>query len=1772
MSAKPDFDKPDFAFPATVEKEAMARLNSPQPDIRMKAVMEIVTAKSMVSRDSLAAMPAFIAEMSAKETAADYKGLLTLYRARILADIYNSNSWQFDRVDSPLEPLPDDIMLWSGGQFRAECTRLVDEAGGLLAPYGTRRLEDYSLVVDIPKDSRDFFPYLRDFYYSCAAEICPSKSKDYEMEACRLSSEGSPEWAVWVCREKDNLAELQKLYSDWHTGLAGAYILNSVVENFSRWIDGDDAVWAIDNLKNYLSGNSPNSVTPALDNKLKELTLPRLQISSASASAPGAMVEVVCEYGFTPVIGVELLKLSSWSSPRRNARHVELFAKDVDETVIKGHDTISFRAPEAGYYLLRPYLGKDAADKNSGTQELLVTPWVPILVGDGKRYMAAVADYESGEPVRHVDISLLNPRDNALKSMGSTNSDGLLDFAAPARNSSWGAYPLVLSDGNTKKLRFQSVAAYVADSRNRMSDVQGSIFVSRPVYHQGDTVEWAVMATVTDSRGMTQLMKDDSVTVTLYDVNYTKLVSKVCRLDDFGRASGAFELPVDRLTGRYRLEATHRGRDVTQAFFMVSDFKMAVFEIKDLKAIYKDGVVEVSGNAMRFSGAPMPDAMVALEIYNVYSDTLRTAADGSFSAGIPVDSLPEGFRNIGVSVTSPAGELVESGLRVRFGREFDLEYDRYGQTVVNMDKGIVLPVRATDVEGNSASMAVDWVLKGEGTEYRGRAEINPSGLVIADDSVAPGTYVLDVFPAQEAQSDSITGMAVELYSIERNDLPAGLGLLLPEKTLSVEKGTIPELVAGLGTEGTLYVFYPAHSDSLKAKQIKLGKGFAKLHFNDLPDNDCVVTLARVVNGRVFNESVRIVRTEPRKARLEGASWRDNLIPGSPEQWTLKFTVDGRPAGGAMVATMYNEALNQLYPLSWPAGIQRLLDDVVRSYSQSLSAFVTGHYSTNIFGKFSYSPGFALSYPAYMFMPRETYGHVMYKSAMMAAPMMAEAIEEEDGVVESSRAYSAGGAVNDLSLSMADSDMVEVGAETTAGEAPGNPDFEFRDSETLQALWMPSITIDDNGEASIHFVVPNAVGSWSFHAIAWNDRLAAPQLVKALQASKPVMVAATVPRFLRRGDEAVIKSTVINNSDEALDVEVVSEIFNPATGTVLSCDTSVVALSPGSQSAVDVRMAATPEMSSAGFRVRAQAAAFSDGEQWEIPVLDALTTAIDSEIFYLSEETPEYDMTIPADKSGKGSVALEYCQNPVWNAVKSLPGMYQTSPITSLGAASSAYAAFVARSLYHRYPSIRQALDLWMTENDGEALISKLEKNEDLKLLTLQRTPFVGAADANTQQMRQLALTFDKKEIEAIIKAAVAKLESLQMHDGGFAWGSWSTSSSLWITEEVLTVFGRLYNLGCTPDDSRLTAVLDKAFAYLDATVGKKGLDYDYALAYSLFRGRRPSTLAGVEMIDRVKRDIVKRWKKEPVADKAVDAIILSGLGSHAVAKEIMRSIAEFCVNKRGEGTLIPSVNYIHVYAQVLEAFANADPDNEVVAGIRQWLILNTRTLSDMGSWSPSTLVAAILKEAPEVGPADVCPDIKIDGEAFVPDSVESYTGAFTRQLGPCAMPRRLEVALPAGCKMAYGAVVSVGTVPLSEVKPAGSKYVSVSKRFLVMRDGEWKESRDFRLGEKVRVQLIVKTDRPLEYVSIADERPAAFEPVDQMPGWVYDGQVGAYRESGDNATNLFISWLPKGAYHFSYDTVATYGGSFASGVVTIQSQQAPEFAARSGASIVSVAQ
>ena len=120
-----------------------------------------------------------------------------------------------------------------------------------------------------------------------------------------------------------------------------------------------------------------------------------------------------------------------------------------------------------------------------------------------------------------------------------------------------------------------------------------------------------------------------------------------------------------------------------------------------------------------------------------------------------------------------------------------------------------------------------------------------------------------------------------------------------------------------------------------------------------------------------------------------------------------------------------------------------------------------------------------------------------------------------------------------------------------------------------------------------------------------------------------------------------------------------------------------------------------------------------------------------------------------------------------------------------------------------------------------------------------------------------------------------------------------------------------------------------------------------------------------------------------------------------------------------------------------------------------------------------------------------------------------------------------------------------------------------------------------RVGDKLKVRIVLTVDRNLEFVHMKDMRASSFEPYlvasanatvglrqasrtsDALSGYRYQDGLGYYQSTTDLATNFFFDYLPKGTYVFEYPLKVNAAGDYSNGITSIQCMYAPEFAAHS---------
>jgi hypothetical protein len=119
--------------------------------------------------------------------------------------------------------------------------------------------------------------------------------------------------------------------------------------------------------------------------------------------------------------------------------------------------------------------------------------------------------------------------------------------------------------------------------------------------------------------------------------------------------------------------------------------------------------------------------------------------------------------------------------------------------------------------------------------------------------------------------------------------------------------------------------------------------------------------------------------------------------------------------------------------------------------------------------------------------------------------------------------------------------------------------------------------------------------------------------------------------------------------------------------------------------------------------------------------------------------------------------------------------------------------------------------------DTAALLSNLQKNQELKAVLLEETPWVLQAKTEAQQKKNIALLFDMLRMSSEMNSTYEKLKQMQLENGGFVWFKGGPDNR-YITQYIVTGIGHLKKLGV--DIKKLEPILKLAIPYLDLQIKK----------------------------------------------------------------------------------------------------------------------------------------------------------------------------------------------------------------------------------------------------------------------------------------------------------------------------------------------------------------
>ena len=635
------------------------------------------------------------------------------------------------------------------------------------------------------------------------------------------------------------------------------------------------------------------------------------------------------------------------------------------------------------------------------------------------------------------------------------------------------------------------------------------------------------------------------------------------------------------------------------------------------------------------------------------------------------------------------------------------------------------------------------------------------------------------------------------------------------------------------------------------------------------------------------------------------------------------------------------------------------------------------------------------------------------------------------------------------------------------------------------------------------------------------------------------------------------------------------------------------LQPDSIATVSWIIPVPKQISLLGVRILADSEKGSDGEQQIVPVLSNQLLITESTPFYLLKEG-EKQIRISGNSEGATPfrLTLEMTGNPIWYAVQALPTITQPNNDNILSWFAAYYSNTLASYIAQAHPRIQKVINQWTAQGgNASTLYSNLEKNQELKNILLEETPWVLAADNETEQKQRLSLLFDLNRADGLREAALQQLIQQQNEEGGWSWFKGFPASRA-ITLSILKGMSQLVQLNAIQYGQAEKEMQMKALKFLDKSMQT---DYENLLKYdkkwqnawpspeqveflfvrSSYRDI-PELGDAREAIRFYTNQAEKHWNQYSLISKGEIALLMHRNGKKEVATAILTGLKKTATiseekgmywanNRRGSDYFTSPID---THCLLMSVFNEIAPDTQNTNRMKQWLLNQKRTQN----WEsvPATvnaIYALLLTGSDWLNTQNTCV-ATWDGKTYSTAEGEIATGYLKTILPNEPVNSSANPVLSIrkeGNTPAWGAVYEQYFQEIDKVK--GQKGVlSVEKKlFVETNNGTNRQIRPvtpeqpLRIGDKVIVRLTIRTDREMNYVFLKDLRAGCFEPADQLSSPESRDGIWYYRSPKDVSENFFINRLPEGTFVLEYPVYVSRSGEYAGGISTIQCMYAPEF-------------
>lgn len=1633
---------------------------------------------------------------------------------------------------------------------------------------------DYLPLLELGKDSEVFHHDMLSFLRMLALEQVPYRVRG------KLNAKVYQRDEAFYRAKNDVVAAVRVALEGWENGCSSYH---SVDEMIQRYGNVDDLIIqkalelsfygkereTLEELRNLTVRYPKHRLIGRVYDKIGQIIHPHLYVPAFNrALYPGEMLELKMESGNVQQVEVHWYQLPDM--PHLPTAHLTADDRELKNLKKSGHlvdsrpftltdqsfvtrtDTLHIQAPVGiGYYIIEMVPTRcDEYPEEKAEPELRlvnVTRLMPYVVPVNETMGEFWAlDRQSGHPVPGVLVKVLKQEDETFKTLlqGKTGDSGNVQLEQWSK----GQY-LLLTKDQDRTLMQLSRRSYKGYKNQINGELKKQLFTDRSLYRPGQEVQFSLMA-YSQTGDEVLVAAGEELTVQLFEPHSYKALKEVTvKTDDFGVASGTFTLPEHGKTGEYSLNIQNGNR----LYFRVEEYKRPTFEVtwQPIEGEYALGdTISVSGRAMSYAGMPVTMAQVivkktfrlmrwwSMEAQNhIATDTLFTDNEGRFSANV-VLKLPESHGEdwgmmgcfarfvLDATVTSPAGESHDAEQLITVSRNrFNLSLNYSGKECkenpskwkVNLYNSAGQPleqVARMSIHSKSSNQLV-W----ENDVYS-----NKEFKVDFLDKLPSGNYVITV-----AYDTLKMDYPFKLFSLT-DKVPVGdtpLWVYAKDnkmkvgEPLNVQYGTsLSDAFLQLNVYDSKERIY--HEERVFSNELTLWQIPCKNTWGDAVK----LVFTVVKDGQVHQQEVRFELEAPDKElQAEWTSFRDYLLPGQQETWTLRIMKNGKPVAANLMATMYDESLDAIYQNNWnfhlnfprsSSSFQPYHSAMRIGYSVQFNGIYNKEWHFPEFDRWSDKVSMRFGGRYGLFRGDRVMTRMAAKNMMVESPMMLDAavVTEEAAVAEA---------------------------------APEEePKMEMRSNFQETAFFMPVLRTDKDGTATIQFTLPESLTRWHLMGFAHTREVDYTLIQNHATARKLMMVQPQLPRFLRVGDNAMFVATVQNLSETDLKGTLYLEVTDSTLSSIV-LKKNVAFEVPANGSRVLSFPYQVKELGpSVVCKFYAKAGNYTDGEQHLLPVLSDKVWLTESRAVYLNDEKKQIDLSGMMHGgewwNSSSTMTVESIHNPLWVVMESLEALRKPCTNNAVDLASAYYATAIGKMLVDKYPALVEQKGFQVEDGAAETWLKQLQELQGADggfswFKGMTSSPYITRMVVEPfVRLHVLGVPYlDKDRYELLIGKAMAYLDAqaLITYKQTQKWEK-ENKEKLPLSENTLH------------------------YLYIHSLL-PHGLGKDGREALDFFLDRLPIGLNAGNLYD-----------------KALACVVFAKNGKTKDAAKQMQSLLEYTVYSEELGryydtrrSMVSWRNYrMPVQTLLMEALGlvneesvKVDPDKPAMATARirreltQWLINQRRTQI----WENSSTVMDALYSlllAPK-------------SELAIKGSDKLYTkSVVSSKLSP-KMPKEWVVrrdSEQSDSPMSWVSVSMTSSVPLDRVQADAAHSGLKLKRMFLVESVEGGRLRykpanlsELKAGDKLISRIVLSADRDFDFVEVRSNRASCMEPVRQLSGYLWHGGIGSYYSVKDSESSFYIDRLPKGEYELNEELYITHAGTYQVGLTSVAGVYCPEF-------------